>query len=108
MALVVSLIKFTGAAAAHVAPAGTYVKKIVIEPARANTSNMFVGNSSLTQLGTVGMIADLAEPSSSPSLTVDLDQLVIDAQGSDHNYDASDLWVWGATNDYAKVTYWTI
>jgi hypothetical protein len=106
MALVVQLVTFTGTAAAQVAPPSTYVKKIIIEPARANADNMFVGNSSLTQTGSAGLIADLAKPGS--GMTVVLDQFVVDAQGSSHNYDASDLWIWGTTADVAKVTYWTI
>jgi hypothetical protein len=103
MALSVTLVTF-GAAATQVAPAGSYVKKIIIEPVRGNTANMFVGNSSLTQTGSAGCITDLAKPGAN---TVVNDRLTVDAQGSDHNYDASDLWVWGTTGDTCKVTYWT-
>ncbi len=107
MALVVQLLTFGSVTATQIAPAGTYVKKILIAPARGNAANMFVGKSTLHQDGSVGLIADLAQPPTGGATDV-LQRFEINAQGSDHNYDASDVWVWGTTGDVANVTYWTI
>jgi hypothetical protein len=105
MALVQQIITFSGSAATQIAPAGTYVTEVFVEPLRANTAGMYVGNSSLTQNGSAGCISDLYQPASSPTI---LDRFQLNAKGGSHNYDAGTLYVWGTTSQGCKVTYWTM
>ena len=106
MPLVQQTITFGGSDATQVlASAPPYIKKLFIEPLSTNTHVMFVGNSALTQSGGAGVISRLAEPNS--TVTNALDRFELHAQGSDHNYDATEYWVWGTTGEGCNVTYWT-
>jgi len=104
MALVEQIITFGSSAPTQIAPADTYATEIFIEPLRTNTADMYVGTSALTQNGSAGTISDLYQPSSSPTIP---DRFELNAKGGNHNYDASTIYVWGATGQGCKVTYWT-
>jgi hypothetical protein len=106
MALVQQTITFSGSDATQIAPAGTYVTEVRVQPLRANTAQMFVGNSSLTQDGSAGVIEDLAAAGTEAADV--LDKFTLKAKGGSHNYDAGTLYVWGTTGEGCNVTYWTM
>jgi hypothetical protein len=106
MALVQQSITFGAGAATQIAPAGTYVTEVRVQPLRANTENIFVGDSSLTQDGSAGVIEDLGALGT--GATVQLDKFSLKAKGGSHNYDAGTLYVWGTTGEGCNVTYWTM
>jgi hypothetical protein len=94
-----------GASATQLAASFTAATEILVEPLRANTAAMFVGDSALTQNGSAGVISDLAATGTGASDV--LDRFTLSAKGVAHNYDASALYVWGTTGQGCKVTYWT-
>lgn len=94
-----------------VAAAGTPVRvstisiqasHIRVEPARANTGRILVGDSSLSASTLAGVISDLAIPG-----VADIPSLDIDAGDGTNALDVSDYYIDATVNgEKARVTYW--
>jgi len=106
MALVQQTITFGSGGATQVATVFTPCSEIFVEPLRANTASMYVGDASLTQNGSAGAISNLA--ATGTAATDVLDRYQLNAKGGAHNYDASTIYVWGTTGQGCNVTYWTV
>lgn len=104
--LVTSVITFANGAGARsqVAPAGTMVRELTITPDRGNGHVAFVGDSTLTQTGTTGVVSSLALPTA----TGIVDQYDRQARGGELGFDAGQVFVWGTLNEKVNVSYFSI
>lgn len=108
MAVTVTVITFGATAVQLSAPAGVpaTVRRILIEPVRANTHACWVGTAAVTNDGSgTGVIQELAQP---PAATIPLDRFdYIDHTGS-NRLDPTDFWVHGTSGEKATVAYFKI
>ena len=101
--LVTETITF-GASRSQVATGATIVKSLRVEPLRANSHVCFVGDSTLTQTGTTGVVRNLAVPPASSGIL----DFYLERGVGEHKFDASEYYVWGTTSEGATVSYETL
>jgi hypothetical protein len=94
-------IVFTNTAAARISANYAPVRSMHIEPSRSNTHLSYVGDSTLTQNGSAGVIRDLAIPTVGGILDS------FDLEGQYEAFDEEDFLVWGFLGESVNVTILT-
>lgn len=102
--LVTALLTF-GASIVPVATSPTFVRDLQIEPLRTNANICYVGDSTLVQDGSAGVVRSLAVPPASNGI---LDRYQRGSRGAELGFDAGQLYVGGTAGQKMVVSYWSI